>query len=86
MSTDQEKCKSLVAQLAFVNDQDVHTYEATIFDNQTAILVAKTTDGTTKKVNLRLPGLTTALNSHAQYGFGHPLERDDIKWEFRQGN
>jgi hypothetical protein len=85
MSTDQGKCESLVGMLAYVEDQDVYAYETTIYDNQTAILVAKTTDGTTKKVNLRLPGLTEALRLHAQYGFGHPLERNGVQWEFRQG-
>ncbi|KAF2178256.1 hypothetical protein K469DRAFT_334338 [Zopfia rhizophila CBS 207.26] len=85
MPTDKEKCEALVAILAYVTPQDVYTSDSTIYNNGNAILVARTTNGTTKRVNFALPALRTALRSHAQYGFGHPLDREGVRWEFRTG-
>jgi hypothetical protein len=86
MATDQQKCEALVGELAFIGEQDVYQSTITIYSSGQAILVGRTTDGTAKKVNFEgLPALRAALRSHAQYGFGHPLDRDGIQWEFRQG-
>lgn len=85
MATDQYKCEMLVAELSLIGEQDVYQSTITIYNSGHAILVGRTTDGTTKKVNFEgLPALRIALKAHAQYGFGIPLDRDGIRWEFRQ--
>jgi hypothetical protein len=86
MATDQQKCEALVGELAFIGEQDIYQSTITIYSSGQAILVGRTTHGIAKKVNFEgLPALRAALKSRAQYGFGHPLNRDGIRWEFRQG-